>query len=488
MIRLKARFDFFLLIILFYLPAFLFPQKIDFDFQNKYADYLQQYYQNKKIPSISAGVLKNGKINWIGVKGLIDLENFIEAKTNSLYRIASITKPITAVAVMKLYEKGLIDLDADITNYVDYFPKKKWKITVRNILNHTSGIRTYKSEDEFNSVIFYNSTKEAVLTFANDDLLFEPGTNYHYSSLAYSLLAALVENVTKMSFEEYLKKEIFQIANMNSTKIDKHREIIHNRVKGYEKSLDRKFINAPLADLSIKVAGGGLISNAEDILNFANALLEFKLISKSTFEIMTTPTVLKTGKTINYGLGFSLSDKNDSLKYFGHEGRGTGFSTALIIDPIDKIATVYLINIRDRNLDNPARDLLLIAKGYEKFYVKKNISDFLFEKYEIGGLDSVLTNFNDIYTNFQSDYNLSDEEIALFGEALAKTKSFADGIRFLRIINKKITNSFFILKSLGKLYYKNSNNGLAIRYFREAQLINPNDPYVNRMINIISKR
>jgi CubicO group peptidase (beta-lactamase class C family) len=477
-----------LLFVLFIFSSVILAQRIDADLYKKYSDYLEKYYQNKRIPSISAGVLKDGIIQWLDAKGQIDLETFTPAKPSSLYRIASITKTITAVAVMQLYEKGLVDLDADIRTYVPYFPEKKWKITVRNLLNHTSGIRTYKNEDEFNSKMFYSSLKDAIMTFANDNLLFEPGTNYNYSSLGYSLLAALIENVTKMSFEAYLKKEIFQVAKMKSTRVDRQRDIIFERVKGYEKSPNRQFINSPLADLSIKVAGGGLISTSEEILLFAKELLEEKLISKSTLEMMTKPVILKNGKRYNYGYGFSISDPSDSLKYFGHDGRGTGFTTGLIIDQSSSTATVFFINVRDRNLGNPARDLLLISKGHNNINITQTISDFLFDKYYSGGIDSVISAFNLIYDNNNNEFNLSDEECAYFGQALVEIRSIVDAIRFLRMLNRKIPNSFPILKALGNAYFRDGNNGFALRYFREAQLIKSDDSQVNRMINVLSRR
>jgi CubicO group peptidase (beta-lactamase class C family) len=488
MLHYKLTVKLILLSLIIVFNSIIFPQKIETELRAKYSSYLEKYYQNKRIPSISAGVLKNGVIEWLEAKGEIDIETSTPAKTTSLYRIASITKVITAVAVMKLYEKGKINLDEDIITYVPYFPKKKWKITVKHLLTHTSGIRSYRNVDEFNSTIFYPSTKEAVMTFANDDLLFEPGTNYNYTSLGYSLLVALIENISKMSFESFLKKEIFQIADMKTTRVDKQREIVYERVKGYEKSLDRKFINSPLADLSIKVAGGGLISTAEDILLFAKALIEERLVSKSSIQLMTSPVILQNGKKHNYGFGISLSDSSDSLKYFGHDGKGTGFTTGLIIEPSSNTAVVYLMNIRDRNLGNPARDLLLISKGYQVTNVTRTISDHLFETYNLAGIDSVISSFNFICDNRKEEFNLSDDECAYFGHSLTEMRLSVDAIRFLRMLNRKIPNSFPVLKALGYAYYRDRNNGFALRYFREAQMIKSDDSQVNRLINVLSRR
>ncbi|AFH49416.1 Beta-lactamase class C-like protein [Ignavibacterium album JCM 16511] len=465
----------------------LYSQKNDIETFKKLSSYLQTYIDYKRIPSISAGVYRKDKIYWLDAKGLIDLENFVPAKNSSLYRIASITKSITAVAVMQLYEKGIIDLDAEINTYVPYFPKKKWKLTVRHILNHTGGIRSYKSDEEFNSKMFYSTTRDAVLTFANDDLLFEPGTRYNYTSLGYSLLAALIENVSKTSFENYLRKNIFEPAGMKSTRVDRQRSIIYERVRGYEKSPDRRFINSPLADLSLKVAGGGLISTSEDLLLFVKALFDGILISKSTLEMMTKPTILKTGQKINYGFGFSLSDPSDSIKWFGHEGRGTGFSSGLIILPEEEIAAVYLINIRDRNLGNPARDLIQIIKGKE-IRITKTLADHLFDKYNSFGIDSLLFEFNRLYDIQDPEFNFSIDECVYVGTALSDINRIADAIRYLRVLNRRNPNNFVILKALGDAYNKDKNDGLALRYYREALELKPDDSYVKNMIDKLTKK
>lgn len=115
--------------------------------------------------------------------------------------------------------------------------------------------------------------------FAYDSLSYEPGTKYEYTSLGYTLLAAIIENVTKTSFENYLKTNVFLPAGMKTTTIDKQRDIILNRVKGYEKNAEGKIVNSPLADLSMKVAGGGILSTVKDLLLFSNALLENKLLN-----------------------------------------------------------------------------------------------------------------------------------------------------------------------------------------------------------------
>jgi serine beta-lactamase-like protein LACTB, mitochondrial len=452
-----------------------------------FENYITEYFNIKKVPSISAGVLRDGKIVWLGVKGKADLEEDVPATINSLYRIASITKPITAVAIMQLYEKGIIDLDKDARIYMPAFPQKKWKFTVRQLLNHTSGIRGYK-DGEFDSKVFYSSTAEAIKVFAYDTLDYEPGTKYEYSTLAYSLLARIIENVSKTTFEDYLIKNIFIPAEMHDTFVDKQKDIIPNRVKGYEKNFLREFQNAPLADLSIKVAGGGLLSNSRDLLLFAKALLDGKLIKMSTLDMMCKRDRLKSGRLLEYGLGFALSFKNDSLKAFYHVGGGTGFVSMLLINPIEKLATVDLINIKDRNLGLPAQDLANIELGLSYLTPSKTISDELMSVYRAFAIDSTISRYYAIVDSNLTQYNLSENEIVNFTKDLTGLNKSADAIKFLKSIVVKFPNSFTYQVALADAYLQDQNEGLAIKCYRAAWQINKDDPYVNKMIRQLSKK
>ena len=173
------------------------------NYKNELDNFINEYKANKNIPSVSGGVSLNGKIIWLGAVGLADIENNVPAKPNTVYRIASISKAITSVAIMQLFEQGKIKLDEDARTYLPYFPKKKWKFTVRQLLNHTSGIRNYRY-GEFNSTESFKSIKDAIRVVMDDSLQFEPATKYQYTTLGYNLLAGIIENVSGMSYEQYL--------------------------------------------------------------------------------------------------------------------------------------------------------------------------------------------------------------------------------------------------------------------------------------------
>ena len=317
---------------------------------------------------------------------------------------------------------------------------------------------------------------------------FEPGTRYEYTSLDYTLLAALIEKVSKTSFENYLKSNVFIPAGMKSTRIDKQREVIPNRVRGYEKNAERKFVNAPLADLSIKVAGGGLLSTVEDLMLFSKALLENKLLRPSTFEMMTRRSKLKNGKEIDYGLGFFLEFENDSLKYFSHIGAGTGFSSMLIIDPKLKIASVHLINIKDRNLDTPAKELLEIFSSGKILNPTKTLSDELMKVYLAFGIDSTIQKLKNIYTTEQSLYTLNENEAIFFSNDLIELIKIVDAITYLKELLKLYPKSFKISVAIADVYLKDKNEGLALRHYRNASQLNKNDVRVINLIKNLSNK
>ncbi len=474
-----------LIILLFTLNnSFLFSQ------ENKiklFDEYLNQYLLVKNVPSISAGLLEQGKIIWLNGLGKADIENNVPVNQNSIYRIASISKPITAVAILQLWERGLISLDTDARTYIPSFPVKKYQFTIRQLLNHTSGIRNYK-EGEFDSKKYYATTDEALKLFAYDSLNFEPGTQYEYTTLGYSLLAAIVESVTKTTFEKYLKNNVLVQAGMNFTLTDKQSEIILNRVRGYEKNAESKIVNAPLADLSVKVAGGGLLSTTKDLLQFAKAIMENKLIKQSTFDMMIRKSRLKSGRELDYGLGFSLTFENDTLRYISHNGAGTGFSSMLLIDLKLKNASVHLINIRDRNLGAPAKDILEMLTSGVQIKPTKTLSEELMKTYLTAGIDSTIYRLNKIYNLEKDLYTLNEDEAIFFSKDLIYLNKIPDAVTYLKEILKIYTKSFKVLVAIGDSYLKDNNNGLALRYYRLAFQIDSSNNRINNLIKKLSSK
>jgi serine beta-lactamase-like protein LACTB, mitochondrial len=446
-------------------------------------NYIIEYKKIKNIPSISAGILMKGKIFWLGTTGYSDVENMILANPKTVYRIASISKPITAVAIMQLVEKGKIKLDDDVRKYIPYFPQKKWKFTIRQLLNHTSGIRNYRTAEEFDSKTHFNSTREAISVVMDDPLSFQPGTKFLYTTLGYNLLAAVLESVTQMNYDAYLKKNIFEPAGMTSTFTEVQKEIIHHRAHGYVKDEYRELENAPLADLSIKYAGGGLISTAEDLLKFADGLITGKLITPAFLDTMLTPTKLSNGKIIFYGLGFSSGITEYGDQFFSHAGNGTGFSSSFIVFPRSGIAVTCLQNIKDRNPEDPALQLALLAMGKKYQKPKFSLADSLLHLTLRTNIDSAIDYCRSLKNEEVNFFTLNKDELFLFGSDLLKINKSSEAVIFLKFITPKYPNDSQALTALANAYYEGGNKGLALKNYRDVLKIDPENNFAKKMVD-----
>lgn len=303
-----------------------------------------------KIPGLSVAVVTGARVRWSNGYGLADVENNVPAKSATVYRLASVSKPITAVAVMQLAERGKIDLDARVQKYCPAFPEKQWPITTRQVLAHLSGIRHYKSDEEFNSTRRFESIKEGLSMFKDDPLLHEPGAKMTYTTFGYTLLGCVVEGASGAKFADYVRENVFAHAGMERTRADSVADIIPNRAQGYRRTEGGELKNSPLADNSYKVPGGGFVSTAEDLAKFAVAIETYKLLRRETTEQMFTSQKTADGKETRYGLGWGVGT-HAGTRAIGHSGAQQRVSTVLNMLPDRGIAVAVLANVEDVRLE-----------------------------------------------------------------------------------------------------------------------------------------
>lgn len=316
-------------------------------------DATMAYMRETGVVGCSVAIAEKGRILYSSGFGFADLENPAEVRPETLFRLASISKPITAVAVMRLVERGLVDLKTDIRHYVPEFPDKGQVITVEQVLNHTSGIRHYKG-DEFASTKRYDSVLESLRIFQGDPLMHPPGQSYTYTTYGYTVLARIVENVSGRTFPGFLRDEVFVPAGMHSSKLDDATAIIPNRAKGYREGPDKKAINASFADTSYKWAGGGMLSTAPDMARFGISLLNGTLLSRDSVARMWTTGSLPDGRLTRYGLGFHVNQL-EGRRMISHTGSQQGTQTAMLIFPEEQVVIVVLTNYESHRAMDLAR-------------------------------------------------------------------------------------------------------------------------------------
>ncbi len=297
----------------------------------------------KENIGITAAYSVNGEVKWAKSSGLSCEDSETPFSSTTLTRIASVAKNFTAVAIMQLVEKGLISLDDPIDTYLEDLPEDKKQITVRQLLAHTSGMPQYKGEDEIENTIHYKSIQDAMNVFIERPLLFESGTKYFYTTYGYVILGKLIEDVTSMTYEAYMKTNIFDTAGMQNTVIEYVDEEYLNKSCLYHNN-GKKAKEGKQNDLSNRVPGGGYISTLEDLIRFGNALLDGKLLSQGSFEKMLEIQPVKYDGN-KYGLGWYLyaPPPNENL-VVGHSGGQTGCTSQLMIVPKTKTVVVVLSN------------------------------------------------------------------------------------------------------------------------------------------------
>ena len=302
-------------------------------------------HKESGAPGMSVAVAVGDRLVWSQGFGLADVENETPARASTVYRIASISKPIAATAVMQLAERGRVNIDDPVQTYVRTFPPKgEQTLTVRHLLTHTSGIRHYRSAREMESRDSYESIEDAFRIFQDAPLLFAPGTKYSYSTYGYNVLAGVVEAISGLAFETYLRTHIWGPAGMSSTYFDYVSAIIPRRARQYVRE-GPSLLNGPYADLSNKWAGGGMLSTAEDLIRFHIALDEGKLLKPETLRQMYAPHRLSDGSETTYGLGWASWKDASGQAWIGHAGGATGGTTFLVRDPIRRLAVAVLCNM-----------------------------------------------------------------------------------------------------------------------------------------------
>ena len=294
------------------------------------------------VVGLTAAFASRGVTRWVGAFGKADLENDVAVKPATVFRTGSLAKPMTAVAALQLWERGRLDLDAPVQKYVPAFPEKQWGVSVRMLLGHLGGIRHYRGE-EVDSTRNYRNLVDPLRIFSADALVHEPRSKYHYSSYGYNLAGAAVEAAAGVPFLDFLRENVLAVARMEATREDNAREIVLNRTRWYTKAKDGHIINAPLADTSNKIPGGGMVTTAEDLLRFAAAWEQERLLKPATMRMQTEKQKLLDGSRTGYGLGWNVSPVAGK-NAISHSGSQQGCKTILVLFPELKLTVAVLTN------------------------------------------------------------------------------------------------------------------------------------------------
>ncbi|MDU8885381.1 serine hydrolase domain-containing protein [Yeosuana sp. MJ-SS3] len=326
----------------------------------KTAKEIAEAFLNKNnIPGMAISVSKNGKIIWSEGFGYSNIELKTEVSpSETQFRIASISKPITAAALAKLVDDRKLDFDESIYTYIPEFPKKKFDFTVRQVAGHIAGIRHYNGQE------FILNKKMTIVEgldiFKDDPLKFKPGSDFSYSTYGWNLLSVVVQNAAQTPFNDYMQETIFKPLKMDYTTLDLSDSNMPNRTQFYRKTYANKIVLGPTVSNEHKVAGGGFLSASEDLVKFGNEIISPEILSEASLKELVTPLTLDSGESTNYGIGFGIGKTKKETSIYGHTGGGVGASTLLRMYPEENIVISILTNLSQAPIRDIGEELELI--------------------------------------------------------------------------------------------------------------------------------
>lgn len=292
-------------------------------------------------------VSKKNKMLWSANLGYADLENKIRVTDSTLFRINSISKSVTSLALIKLVSEHKLDLDAPIQKYVPDFPIKKYPVTTRQLAGHLAGFRDYNKTDlsDYIRTEHYTTATQAVQIFKDDTLLFKPGSQFSYSTFGWNLIGAIIEGVTSKSYLDYMSKNIWHSLQLWHTYGDNIYQKHPNRSKFYDATGQQN----DLGDISYKYSGGGLLSTTKDLIKLGNELLHGNYIDPMFKAILFETQYTSDKKKTDYGLGWYIGKDKNGHRIWYHAGDSFSGSSYLIIYPDDEMVISFLANGQEGN-------------------------------------------------------------------------------------------------------------------------------------------
>lgn len=302
---------------------------------------LQKLITDKRVPGLAITVRKGGQIYFEKGYGHADIEEQTSIHPQkTIFRVASVSKPIAAAALESMVEEGQLDLDASIYKYVPYFPRKESDISVRQLAGHTAGIRGYRGgEYGINKSM---TIKEALALFQDDDLLFKPGKGFQYTSFDWVLISLAMQEVSGMPFANYVREKILKPYGLENTLPEVPGKLPPNCTTFYSKG-KLGFRKAIPVNNTYKLAGGGYLSTSSNIALFGQVYLDLK-IRKAVAQSQFLTSAIINGTPTHYGLGWQVTEDKLGRPYYGHVGNGVGGYAVFYIYPEQDMVFSILIN------------------------------------------------------------------------------------------------------------------------------------------------
>ena len=416
----------------------------------------------------------------------------IPDQPDTKFRIGSLTKAFTSMLVLQLVDRGKIMLDGKITDYLPDYPKKQGdRVTIHQLLTHTSGIPDYGELPNYRDFSRQPYTPESLSKlFADSSFRFEPGSKFSYSNSGYILLGMIIEKVTGKSYEQVLQENILNPLNMSSSGYDRHDTILVKRARGYEKKANR-FVNAPYLDMSVPYSAGSLYSTVEDLFLWDQALYTDRLLAKQTSDRMFIPYIPAYGKSYGYGWVVgkdAIGSSSDSVMVIEHGGTISGFSALISRIPSERHLIVLLSNTRPVAFGSMIRALRGILYSIPYDLPKRSVAETFFNWIDEEGIANALVRYHELQNRHDTTYALYEDQMNQVGYRLLRSRRTVEAIETFKLNTEAFPASPNVFESLGDAYRVHGDKELAIRNYRKCLELDPARAYATEALKkLLSK-
>lgn len=472
--------------ILFQFFLFLTALQVNSQIHQERIDELMKAFH--EIGQFNGAVLvaEDGNVIYKNGFGKANMEWNIPNEPDTKFMLGSLSKQFTAMLILQLVEKEKIQLDHTISDYLPYYPQKTGKkITIHQLLNHTSGIPDFMNLPDFDEKYAHKNftTQELLDNFNNLELDFDPGTNFNYSNSGYNVLAAIIEQATGKTYGEVLEEFITKPLDMKDTGYAQSFTVVPNLAEAYRWAPLEDYIHPSYFDNSISKGSGGIHSTVEDLFKWDQALYTNKISSDTLRTKMIQPN--ESG----YGYGFWIYEWENpstkkSLTFVEHGGANGGFITEILRSVDDRNTIILLSNTNEAKLNFIKYRIRSIL--YERPYdlPEKSVKNIVADVLKKEGMEAAKNKYLEVKEEKLDLYGEREFifEFSQLGYSLVLSEHLEEAIEIYKMNAESFPDSAKVFDDLGEAYMFAGNNELAIKYYSKSLELDQNNIRVVRTL------
>ena len=404
--------------------------------------------------------------------GMANYELGVPNASDTVFRLASVTKQFTALAIMQLQEQGKLAVDDPVCRYLADCPPAWAPITIRQLLNHTSGIANFSSLPQWDEVLSRRdyTPVELVSLFRDLPLRFAPGTKFEYSNSGYHLLGLVIERASGMGWGAYMQRRILGPLGMTHSGDIDTRALVPHRASGYY-SLGTTFINAPIISRTVGYAAGGLYSTVGDLLLWERALVPGRLIGGASLDAMFTPA--RNG----YGFGWRIGERF-GRREMDHSGSDNGFSTYIVRFPDERLTAIVLSNSDRASAGKVGNAMAGLALGQTVATPTAQLREILWDRIDRGGVAAAIDRYREL-KRARAAMDFSDDALVGLGYDLYEARRYADARAIFRFNLTLFPKSAYSHDGLADIAIAEGDPTQAMTLFRQSLALDPANTYAS---------